>query len=60
MVKHDLRWLETPKGLAQFTPWGWRATCVCGWQQEGLAGTKKTARRAYYRHKEEHGSSKAL
>lgn len=52
MVKHDLRWICVPKGMARYTPWGWLAGCVCGWKQEGLAGKQGDARRAYYKHKQ--------
>lgn len=39
--EHDLRWAATPKGVVKLTPWGYLSACVCGWEQTGLAGTKK-------------------
>lgn len=50
MVRHDLRWAQTPKASVRATKWGWSAFCPCGWKQDGLAGSKKDARRAYYKH----------
>jgi hypothetical protein len=49
---HELRLYRVPNATSC---WGWWAECVpCGWStREGLLGTKKAARRAYYAHKAE-------
>ena len=52
MSEHDMRWAATPKGALKYSPWGWQAACVCGWEQQGLRGTKKDGLEAYKKHKE--------
>jgi hypothetical protein len=54
MAEHELT-LEAHPVVARRSDGGGRASCKpCGWVQEdgGLLGSKKRARRAYYRHKE--------
>jgi len=47
---HDFRPVYTAKNLARRTPWGWKATCACGWADKPPYGTQKQALHAYYRH----------
>ena len=55
---HEMKVLDTPKGLVKHTPWGWRVGCVCGAEQDPNAprGTKKDGLRWYYGHREEVGA----